>query len=303
MKDGDKQISGRLLGRPLTSPFSPSGKWMAYRSGGYALADKNTAWDVKVCNTDNFQHRFTLEGHTDNIPWIGWSPDESLIGTVSWDQSFRIWDAKTGKAIHVFHTDGQNWIGAFSPDSKYFAATCGTGSLHIYCLADGSTYWTHQAGGFDQWRRALDWHPSGRWLALGTRDIGKLQFFDVQNKMLRMERTLSTAESKPDKEELRDMMGGYLELSQVQFLDQGNKITLWAYGDNSVEVYDLAQGKKWRFARGGTEDGPRAGEWRDNEGKVTSGNGFGMLTWQNSQTGVHMFASLDFDGIRIWSMD
>jgi WD40 repeat protein len=296
------QILGRLATHFQSVPFSPSGKWMAYLPGESPSFNGNDNIDIAICDTNNFQDQFILHGHTDSIMWVGWSPDETLIATVSWDQTIRVWDATTGRETYKFLTEGQNWTGAFSPDSRYFAATCGTGSLQIYSLTDGSTYWVHKEN-TSAWRRALDWHPTGKWLAVGARKCGSIQYFDVQTKQLLQERVLSTAASQPDDEVAREILGSWLEVSYLKFLGQSEKLCVWGSGDSSVEVYDMAAGKKWRFSRGGTGDGPRVDEWRDENDKVTSKGGAGVLNWQNGVTGDFMIASIDFDGIRIWSTD
>lgn len=275
---------------------------MAYLPGNYPSSNGNETIDIAICDTKHFQDQFILHGHTDSIIWIGWSPDETLIATVSWDQTIRVWDATTGQQTYKFLTSAQNWTGAFSPDSKYFAATCGTGALHIYSLTDGSTYWVHKED-TNAWRRALDWHPTGNFLAVGARKCGSIQYLDFHTKELLQERVLFTAASQLDDEAARKILGSWLEVSYLKFLGQSEKLCIWGSGDCSVEVYDMAAGKKWRFSRGGTEDGPRANEWRDENGKVTSKGGAGVLNWQNGVTGGFMLASIDFDGIRIWSTD
>jgi WD40 repeat protein len=93
----------------------------------------------------------TLRGHTDALTWTGFSLDGSMIGTVSWDKSMRIWDTAAGHQKYKFSTGGQNWTGGFSPDSQKFAGMCADGSYYIYSMSNGSmlvhqkSYTTHSS--------------------------------------------------------------------------------------------------------------------------------------------------------------
>jgi WD40 repeat protein len=40
-----------------------------------------------------------LEGHTDGVTSVTFSPDGTLIASGSWDETVCIWDAKTGAAV------------------------------------------------------------------------------------------------------------------------------------------------------------------------------------------------------------
>jgi WD40 repeat protein len=295
------RIHGRLKTSFQSEVFSPTGKWMVYLPGDRPRSNGNAVWDVKVCSADDFKDHVTLKGHTDAIMWTGWNRHESLIATVSWDKTIRIWEAATGQQTFKFVTDGQNWTGAFSPDSTYFAATSGKGSLQIYSLRDGSIHWVYKGEGPSRWRRAVDWHPNGTWLAAGGQERGQLLLLDIEKKQILQQRLLSTKRARPDEEDARRMIGTILEVNEVKFVDGGHKLATWTTGDCSIEIYDITQQLKWRFARGGTDDGPKSHDWIDEKGKVASKGGHCMLAWENEQKDGLMLASVDFDGVRIWS--
>ncbi|KAH8681959.1 WD40-repeat-containing domain protein [Xylariales sp. PMI_506] len=299
---GKIQLFGRLQTNFQSNVFSPSGASFAYLPGGRPRTNGNAPWDIKICSTDGATEQLTLTGHADNIAWIGWNLDESLIATVSWDKTIRIWDPATGVQKFKFDTDGQNWTGAFSPNSKYFAATCGAGTLQVYLLSDGSTHWVQKAEGGEKWRRALAWHPNNELLAVGCDGRGRVLLLDVEKKEILQDRKLSTAASQPDEEQSRSTMKIWLNISVTKFLDQGRKLAIWGHGDSSIEVYEIDQQVKWRFARGGTEDGPNSSNWRNENGKVTSKGGHKMVAWEDKSTGDLILASADFDAVRIWSI-
>jgi WD40 repeat protein len=301
-----QRFEGRLVTSFQSNVFSPSGRWMVYLPGKSPRANNDAPWHMVICSADEdgFSEHVRLEGHTDAIMWTGWSPDEKLFGSVAWDKTIRIWDAATGGQVHKFETNGQNWTGGFSPDSRLFAGTCGQGTVHIYDLADGSTKWVYDGDGRRAgWQRALDWHPNSRWLAVGGQKCGTLVLLDVEKKKMLQQRQLSLKAARPDKEEQRSMLTMYLEVTCVRFLDEGSRLALWTTGDGSIEVLDISREIKWRFGRGGTDPDDEKGEWVDGRGKVTSGGGYNMVVWDGKGKRESVFVSVDFDGLRVWTVN
>ncbi|KAG8672668.1 hypothetical protein FPOAC2_06061 [Fusarium poae] len=294
-------IDGRLQEHFQSRIFSPSGKWMVCLPGKSPRANSKVPWHIQIVSTNTLEKKFTLEGHTDAIMWMGWSPDETLFGSISWDRSIRIWDAFTGDQKHCFMTETQNWTGDFSPDMKYFMATDGKGNVRVFSLPSGELYWMYEGRREGGWRRSISWHPNSQLLAVGGERLGELLLLDVKEKKLIQKRVLST-DACTREEEHRKMMTRFVGVGKVQFVDNGHKLAVCTYGDGSIELYDIQQEVKWRFPRGGTDDGPEAHEWRDDRGKVTSRMGRGMVVWEDRSKGVLRLASLDFDGVRVWDV-
>jgi WD40 repeat protein len=135
-----KTLYGRLQESFQSEIFSPSGAYLIYLPGlrprsGFIY---NDAWDIKIYLMTTNEDILTLSGHTDALTWTGFSVDESMIRTISWDKSMRIWDPATGHQKYKFNTGGQNWTGGFSPDSQKFAGTCADGCYYIYSMSDVS---------------------------------------------------------------------------------------------------------------------------------------------------------------------
>ncbi|KAJ4147655.1 hypothetical protein LMH87_002164 [Akanthomyces muscarius] len=312
---GKTRIHGRLQTSFGSNVFSPSGRSMVYLPGNSPETNDVAKWDMCICCTDDLlTPTLTLSGHTDGIMWVGWNHDETLFASVAWDSTVRVWDAVTGETVHVFRTGDrcQNWTGAFSPDSKYLATTDGTTRVHIYDLAarrsvkagaeaTDAAHWVYKGPKERRgWQRTVAWHPNGTWLAVGKSHGDELLLLDVQEKRVLQKRTLSTAAAHVDREELRATLGHFVSVSQVRFADAGRKLVVWNQGDDSIEVFDLEKEQKWRFGRGGTEDVPGAEAWRDENGKVTSPSGSGMLAWEK-ESNLYM-ASIDGDAVRFWSI-
>jgi WD40 repeat protein len=298
------KLYGRLQGSFQSNVFSPSGKYMFYLPGGTLPSNGDEQWDVVIRDVEERRDLMTLVGHRDAIMWTGFSSDESLVGTVCWDKTIKIWDAKTGEVKFTFETNGQNWTGGFSPDGTMFAGTCGDGSVHVYSLHDGiELFWSK----FGRWCRALGWTPDSAFLAVGGQDFGKLVLIDVKKQAVVQERLLSASRTNVKKEEMRRMLGGYLEVQTVRFVDGGRKLVHFTSGDGSAEVFDLGRCCKWRFARTGTdsyaEDVKGEEETVVEEGdKVTSKGGYQMIVWEDTSKGLAMLATVDGDAVRLWSV-
>jgi WD40 repeat protein len=322
-----RTVKGRLTTSFQSEIFSPSGKYMIYMPGRWPGSNGSDRWDVRIYSMSTHEDFFTLgplKGHTDAIMWTGYSPDETMIATVAWDESMRIWDAETGREKYKFKTSGQNWTGGFSPNSQRFAGTCGNGTFYVYSLSDGATLLKHK---WDRssWMRALDWSPDSNTLGIGEghgSKAGRFVLYDVDKKEFMQERILSTEACKVGPE-YKSFMGSYLEGHGVKFVDGGRKVVILTSGDGGIETYDLETWKKWRFARPGVdppfEDEPKieeqeedteeiAGKGKQKKGSVEDFDnplvhgGYHMTVWEDQKKGTLFYASMDGDSVRIWDI-
>ncbi|EXJ85481.1 hypothetical protein A1O1_05845 [Capronia coronata CBS 617.96] len=318
------QLHGRLVTSFQAKPFSPSGKCMLYLPGDRPRSnDKDDRWTVKIHAMADHKDVATLAGHTDSIVWTGFNADETLIGSVSWDKTVRIWTWQWSpeggrdstnpstasepllKLKYTFETSGQNWTGGFSPDSRFFAATCGDGTIHVYNLSHGTTLFTHDSG--RQWYRALDWHldndGSHGLLCVGGRQGGKVLLFDIETQTVIQERQLGVDRIRNMTEQHLRFMSRMLETSLVRFVDRGRKVVIFTSGDGSAEVYDLVEERKWRFAREGVDQDSTTEKPTDEEdGNSVSGiAGFRMVVWEDLRHQI-MLAAVDGDAVRIWDV-
>ena len=117
----------------------------------------------------------SLVGHTDDISWVAFSPDASLLATCAEDGSARIWQAGDGKKLNVLPgppTLRWNQI-AFHPKEK-LVAICGQNLTPphfrmLFLLWNWETDETTVLEGADELNSdLLAFSPDGRWLAGNT---------------------------------------------------------------------------------------------------------------------------------------
>ncbi|QEL13456.1 WD40 repeat domain-containing protein [Limnoglobus roseus] len=76
---------------------------------------------------------FVLNGHTDSVTAVAFSPDGSRIVTGSEDKTARVWDAKTGTELLALMGHSEELFSvAFSPDGSRVATGSRDGTARIW---------------------------------------------------------------------------------------------------------------------------------------------------------------------------
>lgn len=125
-ESGEMRLEFPSLGVEVMSvSWSPDGNQFTVNGPRHYMI-----WDVS-------SQPLRLIGHTARIQDGEWSPDGSMIATVSFDGTARIWDAQTGEALHVLQHDNQVWHLDWSPDSTRIVTACGDGYARIWNAQSG----------------------------------------------------------------------------------------------------------------------------------------------------------------------
>jgi WD40 repeat protein len=85
----------------------------------------------------------TLEGHTDSLESVAFSPDGKQVVSGSGDRTVRLWDTATGAALQTLQ--GHNsWVTsvAFSPDGKQVVSGSGDETVRLWDVATGAALQT-----------------------------------------------------------------------------------------------------------------------------------------------------------------
>lgn len=124
-------ITGKLS-NTLSVPEVPGGgiRAIALSRDGWTLAhamsgnSRLTVWDLRKREV-----LYTLDGHSDVINAIAFSPDGQILASSSQDRTLKLWNLRTGKLLHSL--EGQGAI-AFSRDGKTLVSVGKDNSIQIW---------------------------------------------------------------------------------------------------------------------------------------------------------------------------
>lgn len=166
----DDAASSAVAGHPVSTiapqrglvwgvAFSPDGATLATASG--SLTPELTPGAVQLWDVASQQELLTLEGHTDTVEAVVWSPDGQRLATGSWDETARVWDALTGQQLLVLpgHT---NWVRgvSFSPDGSRIATSSYDRRAKVWEVSSGRELFT--LAGHQGWLKGIAFSPDGR---------------------------------------------------------------------------------------------------------------------------------------------
>lgn len=93
--------------------FSHNGRWLASAGGEFII----------IYDTTSFTILHRLQGHTKEVTYVAWSPDDSKLVSCSLDTNARVWDVATGRCTMTIDLKTPNIpisAAAWAPDSRSF---------------------------------------------------------------------------------------------------------------------------------------------------------------------------------------
>ncbi|KAF7966724.1 hypothetical protein HWV62_37267 [Athelia sp. TMB] len=113
----------------------------------------------------------TIEGHTNTVSSVSYSPDGRHIVSASWDESMYIWDAETGEIAagpFTWHSSPITSV-SYSPDGRHMASGFSDQTIRISDALTGEVV----AGpfrGHTEIIRSVAWSPDGKYVVSGSND-------------------------------------------------------------------------------------------------------------------------------------
>lgn len=160
--------------------FSPDGRYAASGGGRSWWQEENRALDRTKVDAEDYVVRLWdletgqvvrfLEGHTDAVWDVAFSPDGTTLLSASSDQTLILWDVQTGAIIHrlVGHDRKVRKV-VFSPDGATALSASADHSLYLWDLDSGEPIRRYLADRTDDDIMSLAISPDGQTALVGTR--------------------------------------------------------------------------------------------------------------------------------------
>jgi WD40 repeat protein len=122
-----------------------------------------------------------LQGHSDAITRVKFSPNGQTIASASWDKTIKLW-SRDGQLLHTLrgHEDAV-WSVSFSPDGKLLVSASRDKTVKLWRVQDGKALATFR--GYQDWVACVGFSPNGQQIAsVGWN--GTLKLWDLNGQEL-----------------------------------------------------------------------------------------------------------------------
>jgi len=220
-------------------------------------------WEHDFLSTLYNSGQVTLEGHTEAVTSVSFSPDGKKIVSGSWDNTLKIWNANTGQEIITLkgHKSPVNCV-SFSPDGKKIVSGSGSRSyfngtedhpVKIWDATTGQEIRTFEVGVFGV--TSVSFSPDGKKIASGSKDGVKIW----------------------DTETGKALQTGAWGTTSVSFSPDGKKIVSGSK-DKTLKIWDANTGQEIITLKGHTDRVTSVSFSPDGK-RIVSGSEDGVKIW------------------------
>ncbi|ETO09924.1 NB-ARC domain-containing protein, partial [Reticulomyxa filosa] len=189
----------------------------------------NTNFTNASTNSINFGESY-LQGHSNSVTSVGFSPDGFKIVSGSRDKTVRIWDVSSGKQIksleghsNIIHSAG------FSPDGSKIVSGSQDKTIRIWDVSSGEQIQLLKE--HSSIVASVGFSPDGSKIVSGSSDT-TIRIWDVSSGEL-----------------IRSLNGHSRLVSFVGFFPDGSKIVSGSY-DNTIRIWDVSSGEQIQLLKG-----------------------------------------------------
>jgi WD40 repeat protein len=149
--------------------FSPDGQRLVSGSGGFDPQSGLMKGQLKVWDAETGEERLSLQGHTDEVRSVCFSPDGKRLASASHDGTVKLWDAATGQLTRSLKGHNGMVFGVrFSPDGQRLASASYDRTVKVWDAATGQVSLTLQ--GHTGMVTGVAFSPDGQRLASASAD-------------------------------------------------------------------------------------------------------------------------------------
>ncbi|KAJ8063403.1 hypothetical protein OCU04_008623 [Sclerotinia nivalis] len=190
------------------------------------------SWIYKISRTrSNWSAALqTLEGHSDRVSSVAFSPDGTKVASGSYDGMIRLWDTTTGESLQTLkgHSNSVNSV-AFSPDGTKVASGSDDGTIQLWDTTTGESLQTFKGHSYTVCSVAFS--SDGTKVVSGSAD-DTIRLWDT-----------TTGES------LQTFKGHSNTVRSVAFSSDGTKVASGS-ADGTIQLWDTTTGESLQTLRG-----------------------------------------------------